>query len=134
MAKKISCPLYKNSFTRICLSWFSVGILQFSASTTVSVLNRLNYTKKFFFLFRLSSKEQENIGILCKRLLDYGRIQYVEKQGYKASLVKYTSRDITPENIALIVTKWGRGRQLKSHSYINYCSGCTLCHLKTDII
>ena len=58
-----------------------------------------------FYFFSLSSKEQETIGILCKRLLDYGRIQHVEKQGYKASLVKYTSREITPENIALVVTK-----------------------------
>lgn len=42
--------------------------------------------------------------MLSKRILDYGRIQYIEKQaGLEACLVKYTSRDVTPENIALVV-------------------------------
>lgn len=60
--------------------------------------------EKIHTRMRLSIAEQEKIGMLSKRILDYGRIQYIEKQaGLEACLVKYTSRDVTPENIALVV-------------------------------
>ena len=76
-------------------------------STNYTIFFIRNFEFCGFFkciFFRLTSDEQENIGIMCKRLIDYGRVQYIEKQGLKASLVKYTSRDITPENIALVVS------------------------------
>lgn len=53
----------------------------------------------------LTSKEQAEIGRMCKRLLDHGRMLYLTSYGYQCKLLKYISDDITPENISLIVTR-----------------------------
>nr|XP_047139772.1 tRNA:m(4)X modification enzyme TRM13 homolog isoform X2 [Hydra vulgaris] len=54
---------------------------------------------------KLTSEEQEEIGRVCKRMIDFGRIEYVNFHGYNAELVHYISNSITPENIALKITK-----------------------------
>uniref|UniRef100_T2M4R7 tRNA:m(4)X modification enzyme TRM13 n=1 Tax=Hydra vulgaris TaxID=6087 RepID=T2M4R7_HYDVU len=48
---------------------------------------------------KLTSEEQEEIGRVCKRMIDFGRIEYVNFHGYNAELVHYISNSITPENI-----------------------------------
>jgi len=53
----------------------------------------------------LSSDEQSEIGRMCKRLIDIGRLSYVKRVGYSCKLVKYINEDVTPENIALCVTR-----------------------------
>ncbi|XP_066932241.1 tRNA:m(4)X modification enzyme TRM13 homolog [Clytia hemisphaerica] len=60
---------------------------------------------KIHHKLKFSIAEQEEIGHMCKLLIDYGRIQYIESRGFKPHLVKYISRDVTPENIALLVNK-----------------------------
>ncbi|XP_065672484.1 tRNA:m(4)X modification enzyme TRM13 homolog isoform X2 [Hydra vulgaris] len=54
---------------------------------------------------KLTSEEQEEIGRICKRMIDFGRIEYVNFHGYNAQLVYYINNSITPENIALKITK-----------------------------
>lgn len=46
--------------------------------------------------------ERKEIGQKCKRLIDYARIGYLEQNGFKCSLKRFTSSDITLENICLV--------------------------------
>ncbi|KAG8555946.1 hypothetical protein GDO81_017874 [Engystomops pustulosus] len=50
---------------------------------------------------QLSVEERENLGRLCKLLIDRGRVEYLERMGYKASLEYYTEPQISLENVIL---------------------------------
>ena len=54
------------------------------------------------------SEERVAIGRQCKRLIDYGRLQVLQKDGYDVRLAQYTSREVTPENIVLIASRTKR--------------------------
>lgn len=54
--------------------------------------------------------EKEEIGVLCKRLIDAGRVDYLSKIGFDARLIEYANKSVTLENIALLLR--------------NKCSGC----------
>ncbi|XP_017046704.1 tRNA:m(4)X modification enzyme TRM13 homolog [Drosophila ficusphila] len=51
---------------------------------------------------RLSREEREKIGHQCKRVLDYGRLEYLRSHGYQAELKFYVPRDVTLENVVLL--------------------------------
>uniref|UniRef100_A0A1B0CVW7 tRNA:m(4)X modification enzyme TRM13 n=2 Tax=Lutzomyia longipalpis TaxID=7200 RepID=A0A1B0CVW7_LUTLO len=51
---------------------------------------------------KMSRKEKEEIGIRCKRILDYARIVYLRQNHYDASLINYVSRDVTLENVCIV--------------------------------
>ena len=46
--------------------------------------------------------EREDIGRQCKRLIDIGRMAYLEGLGFKPRLVYYVDRELSLENIALV--------------------------------
>ncbi|XP_056379326.1 tRNA:m(4)X modification enzyme TRM13 homolog isoform X2 [Hyla sarda] len=50
---------------------------------------------------QLSVEEREHFGRLCKLLLDRGRVDYLERMGYKASLEYYTEPEVSLENVIL---------------------------------
>ncbi|ORX88335.1 DUF715-domain-containing protein [Basidiobolus meristosporus CBS 931.73] len=50
----------------------------------------------------LPHEEREIIGRQCKRILDMGRVKYLERLGFDAQLVYYVDREISLENLALI--------------------------------
>uniref|UniRef100_A0A0K8UED4 tRNA:m(4)X modification enzyme TRM13 n=1 Tax=Bactrocera latifrons TaxID=174628 RepID=A0A0K8UED4_BACLA len=54
---------------------------------------------------RLCLSERERIGDMCKRILDYGRLQYLREHGYEAELKYYVTRDVTLENVCLLARK-----------------------------
>lgn len=47
--------------------------------------------------------KNQDIGLMCKRLIDFARMNYVRKCGLNAQLVYYVSREVTLENVLLIV-------------------------------
>ncbi|NWR13354.1 TRM13 enzyme, partial [Emberiza fucata] len=49
----------------------------------------------------LSVEERKELGCLCKRLIDHGRIEYLQQQGYKAALQYYTEPAVSLENVLL---------------------------------
>ncbi|RMC08447.1 hypothetical protein DUI87_14691 [Hirundo rustica rustica] len=49
----------------------------------------------------LSAEERKEIGCLCKRLIDHGRIEYLQQQGYEAALQYYTESAVSLENVLL---------------------------------
>nr|XP_054494622.1 tRNA:m(4)X modification enzyme TRM13 homolog isoform X2 [Agelaius phoeniceus] len=49
----------------------------------------------------LSVEERKELGCLCKRLIDHGRIEYLQQQGYKAALQYYTESAVSLENVLL---------------------------------
>ncbi|XP_038000785.1 tRNA:m(4)X modification enzyme TRM13 homolog isoform X2 [Motacilla alba alba] len=49
----------------------------------------------------MSVEERKEIGCLCKRLIDHGRIEYLQQQGYKAALQYYTEPAVSLENVLL---------------------------------
>ncbi|NXX87208.1 TRM13 enzyme, partial [Urocolius indicus] len=49
----------------------------------------------------LSVEERKEIGQLCKRLIDHGRLQYLEQRGYRAALQHYTQPAVSLENVLL---------------------------------
>ncbi|XP_052394519.1 tRNA:m(4)X modification enzyme TRM13 homolog [Carassius gibelio] len=49
----------------------------------------------------MSIEDREQIGWLCKRLIDHGRVYYLQQKGFETNLKYYTSRDISLENVLL---------------------------------
>jgi tRNA:m4X modification enzyme len=47
---------------------------------------------------------REHIGLLCKQLIDSGRVWYLRKHGMKANLVHYVDRSVSLENVLLVAT------------------------------
>ncbi|XP_054725390.1 tRNA:m(4)X modification enzyme TRM13 homolog [Anastrepha obliqua] len=59
---------------------------------------------------RLCLAERERVGDMCKRILDYGRLQYLREHGYEAVLKYYVARDVTLENVCLLARKVGASK------------------------
>lgn len=51
---------------------------------------------------KFSAGEREKIGRNCKRIIDYGRLQYLKETGLDVSIKEYIDGKLTPENIVLI--------------------------------
>ncbi|XP_057258387.1 tRNA:m(4)X modification enzyme TRM13 homolog isoform X1 [Pezoporus wallicus] len=49
----------------------------------------------------LTVEERKEIGCLCKRLIDHGRIEYLQQRGYKAVLQYYIESAVSLENVLL---------------------------------
>lgn len=61
----------------------------------------------FFFCvccrsLNLSELEKEAIGWRCKRLIDFGRVRYLEEHGMKTVIKEFIDKLQTPENVALV--------------------------------
>lgn len=52
--------------------------------------------------WKLSLEERQEIGRKCKRIIDMGRIKYLEESGYKCDMISYIKSDVTLENVCLI--------------------------------
>lgn len=51
---------------------------------------------------KISEAQKLAYGLACKRLIDWGRLQFLKKAGLNAELVLYCPPSITPENACLI--------------------------------
>ncbi|KAJ6638621.1 tRNA:m(4)X modification enzyme TRM13 like [Pseudolycoriella hygida] len=51
---------------------------------------------------KIPREEREKIGMKCKRILDYARIQFLHENGFTTSLKYYVTSDVTLENVCLI--------------------------------
>ncbi|XP_051549825.1 tRNA:m(4)X modification enzyme TRM13 homolog isoform X1 [Myxocyprinus asiaticus] len=49
----------------------------------------------------MSVEDREQIGRLCKFLIDMGRVYYLQQRGFESNLKYYTSRDVSLENVLL---------------------------------
>ncbi len=54
---------------------------------------------------KLGKDEKKSIGLQCKRLIDTGRLKYLENHGYEAKLLYYVDSNITLEDIVLLARK-----------------------------
>ena len=52
----------------------------------------------------ISPALRKEYGYKAKRLIDVGRINYLEKQGYDAKLLYFVENSVTPENCLLLAT------------------------------
>ncbi len=80
----------------MCFSLDGVSLRTTAAGST----DRSSYSKQRLF----SMEQQEEIGLKAKRILDWGRIEYLNANEFNAHLKVYASKNITLENIALIAT------------------------------
>jgi hypothetical protein len=71
-----------------------------SLQSTTEDKSTYSYSKQRLFTI----EHQEQIGLKAKRLLDWGRIEYLNDNGFNAYLKVYASKSITLENVALIAT------------------------------
>lgn len=55
---------------------------------------------------RFDIKQRETIGLKCKRVLDYSRLEFLKSHHYLASLKYYVSSDITLENVCLFASRY----------------------------
>ena len=60
---------------------------------------------KQFGDFSLTPDDRIKIGWKCKRLIDFARLDYLDKLGYKVSLKFYIGDEVTPENVLLVALK-----------------------------
>lgn len=42
---------------------------------------------------------------MCKSLIDQGRLEFIANKGYHGYLVRYVDKDVTLENIALVISE-----------------------------
>ncbi|XP_035871689.1 tRNA:m(4)X modification enzyme TRM13 homolog isoform X2 [Phyllostomus discolor] len=49
----------------------------------------------------LTAEEKEDIGRLCKLLIDHGRAEYLRRHGFRPALQYYTEPGVSPENVLL---------------------------------
>ncbi|KAK1328854.1 hypothetical protein QTO34_011024 [Cnephaeus nilssonii] len=49
----------------------------------------------------LPVEEKERLGRLCKLLIDQGRLQYLQRRGFRAALQRYTDPGVSLENVLL---------------------------------
>eukprot|EP00049_Salpingoeca_infusionum_P023232 m.11033 g.11033 ORF g.11033 m.11033 type:complete len:489 (+) comp5659_c0_seq2:302-1768(+) len=52
----------------------------------------------------LSREHMVRLGQMAKRLIDQGRVLYLQQHGWNTHLIRYVERDVTPENLLLIAT------------------------------
>lgn len=67
----------------------------------------------------MSVEEREQIGRLCKRLIDQGRVHYLQQRGFESSLKYYTSRDVSLENVLLTAVPSSNQNTAESKLYTN---------------
>mmetsp|Transcript_10370 Transcript_10370/g.19878 ORF Transcript_10370/g.19878 Transcript_10370/m.19878 type:complete len:97 (-) Transcript_10370:166-456(-) len=48
-----------------------------------------------------SQREKKEIGAMCKRMIDYGRIAFLRRLGFNCTLIRYVPANVTTENILL---------------------------------
>ena len=53
----------------------------------------------------LTPEQREEVGYECKKLIDTGRMKYIEAHGFNVRLVKYTTSELSLENVALLATR-----------------------------
>ncbi|TPX40207.1 hypothetical protein SeMB42_g06103 [Synchytrium endobioticum] len=53
----------------------------------------------------MNLKERERLGYQAKRIIDMGRVKYLEQHGFKAKLIEYIDASSTPENVAIVAWK-----------------------------
>lgn len=53
----------------------------------------------------LSRQEKEIVGKKCKTLLNYGRLKYLEDNGFKCELNFYVNSDVSLENLCIVAYK-----------------------------
>ncbi len=53
----------------------------------------------------LTPEQREEIGYQCKKLIDVGRVKYLESCGFEVKLATYTTSELSLENVAFLATK-----------------------------
>lgn len=53
---------------------------------------------------QLGAQGRVEVGRMCKRLLDTGRLRYLEAHGYAGRLQTYVAQEVSPENVLLVAT------------------------------
>ena len=53
----------------------------------------------------LTPEQREEVGYQCKKLIDIGRLKFIEMHGFHVRLVKYTTSELSLENVALLATR-----------------------------
>lgn len=48
-----------------------------------------------------SAAEREDLGRLCKQLIDGGRLHFLSSRGFRCRMLRYVQSDVTPENVLL---------------------------------
>lgn len=54
---------------------------------------------------KMTAERRMDIGIMCKRLLDHGRLEFLREKGFEGDLKCYVGNDVTLENVALILKR-----------------------------
>lgn len=62
------------------------------------------YLSSCFLCSFLSAEERQRIGRLCKRLIDSGRLHFLDARGLKGQLNYYVSSQVTLENVLLVAS------------------------------
>ncbi|KAM9378990.1 tRNA:m(4)X modification enzyme TRM13 homolog [Phaethornis superciliosus] len=107
-------PVEFHYFQRMS-SWATCGMREITAkvSTSQESEDQTNDTEEHEQTFSktesgadtlqgiLSVEERKEIGCLCKLLINYGRIEYLQQRGYKAALQYYIESAVSLENVLL---------------------------------
>lgn len=82
---------------------------------------------------QMQPTDRAALGFMCKDIIDFGRLKWLESQGLKSHLVKYVPFSISPENNLLVAGTWQRRDIATSEVSFFLCCGSFLMFLKTDL-
>ncbi|TRY94405.1 hypothetical protein DNTS_027944 [Danionella cerebrum] len=99
-----------DAFRRLS-SWATCGMTRFSSETTEKATKSKMEEEEEHEMSEealpdtlncfMPVEDREQIGRLCKCLIDKGRVDYLQRKGFETSLKYYTSRDVSLENVLL---------------------------------
>lgn len=85
-------------------SWATCGRMpeHFNSNDSTSNMDNNNYEKNRYKKINLDVDFREEIGRQCKRILDYGRIHYLQQYKFDAKLIHYVDPTVSLENVAIV--------------------------------
>ncbi|XP_045474173.1 tRNA:m(4)X modification enzyme TRM13 homolog [Harmonia axyridis] len=99
--------LTENDFRIMCglVSWATCGTgLSRERREELSKKSPEELEKDEKSLLGLSVQEKEQIGLKCKNLMNWGRLQFIKDIGFNCALHYYVKCEVTPENVCIVAT------------------------------
>ncbi|XP_078042850.1 tRNA:m(4)X modification enzyme TRM13 homolog isoform X3 [Augochlora pura] len=98
------CGFISSEFPILCsiASWATCGSI---SSRLHADSDKQNNPKVTRYTKNLTSSERETIGRKVKTLLNWGRLEFLNKIGFECKLVYYTTTNVSLENMCIIATK-----------------------------
>ena len=81
------------------------NILETGEKVEVKGVSKRSEKEDSHTVYGYSAHPKEQIGLMCKRIIDLGRLQYLKRNGFYSELIPYIDRSVSLENMMLTALK-----------------------------